>query len=127
MTTIVPKLSSGGAVKIRITSMDLGTTRWKEGSFEILEKENKVSLCIRFNCGGASKTFQLNQNLKLVNQNLSRIMLTLKDNNVIILDKIPPTLLQKTKEYLEKLKQGKTSNYTAARFKKLQSFVGEAI
>jgi len=46
---------------------------------------------------------------------------------VIILDKIPPTLLQKTKEYLEKLKLGKTSNYTAARFKKLQGFVGEAI
>uniref|UniRef100_A0A8C3AGY1 Ubiquitin carboxyl-terminal hydrolase n=1 Tax=Cyclopterus lumpus TaxID=8103 RepID=A0A8C3AGY1_CYCLU len=107
MTTIVPKLSSGGAVKIRISSLDLGTTRWKEGTFEILEKENKVSLCIRFNCGGASKTFQLNQNLKIVHQNLSRIMLTLKDNNVIILDKIPPTLLQKTKEYLEKLKLGK--------------------
>uniref|UniRef100_A0A8C3G808 Ubiquitin carboxyl-terminal hydrolase n=1 Tax=Cyclopterus lumpus TaxID=8103 RepID=A0A8C3G808_CYCLU len=59
MTTIVPKLSSGGAVKIRISSLDLGTTRWKEGTFEILEKENKVSLCIRFNCGGASKTFQV--------------------------------------------------------------------
>ncbi|XP_056289419.1 ubiquitin carboxyl-terminal hydrolase 37 isoform X2 [Pseudoliparis swirei] len=119
MTTVVPKLSSGGPVKIRITSMDLGTTRWKEGTFEILEKENKVSLCIRFNCGGASKTFQLNQNLKLVNQNLSRIMLTLKDNNVIILDKIPPTLLQKTKEYLEKLKLGKTilkSSHGSANF-----------
>ncbi|CAB1447159.1 unnamed protein product [Pleuronectes platessa] len=107
MATLVPKLCSGGAVKIRFSSMDLGTTRWKEGTFEILEKDNKVNLCLRFNCGGASKTFQLNQNVKNINQNLSRIMLTLKDNSVIVLDKMPPTLVQKTKEYLEKLKQGK--------------------
>ncbi|XP_022595936.1 ubiquitin carboxyl-terminal hydrolase 37 isoform X1 [Seriola dumerili] len=107
MATIVPKLSSGGAIKIRFSSMDLGTTRWKEGTFEILEKDNKVNLCLRFSCGGASKTFQLNQNVKNINQNLNRIMLTLKDNSVITLDKMPPTLVQKTKEYLEKLKQGK--------------------
>uniref|UniRef100_A0A4W6FFB4 Ubiquitin carboxyl-terminal hydrolase n=1 Tax=Lates calcarifer TaxID=8187 RepID=A0A4W6FFB4_LATCA len=107
MATIVPKLSSGGAIKIRFTSMDLGTTRWKEGTFEILEKDNKVSLCLRFNCGGASKTFQLNQNVKNFTQNLNRIMLTLKDNSVITLDKMPQSLVQKTKEYLEKLKQGK--------------------
>uniref|UniRef100_A0A8C4I6B7 Ubiquitin carboxyl-terminal hydrolase n=1 Tax=Dicentrarchus labrax TaxID=13489 RepID=A0A8C4I6B7_DICLA len=107
MATIVPKLSSGGAVKIRFTSLDLGTTRWKEGTFEILEKDNKVSLCLRFNCGGASKNFQLNQNVKTVSQNMNRIMLTLKDNCVITLDKMPSTLVQRTKEYLEKLKQGK--------------------
>ncbi|XP_034077415.1 LOW QUALITY PROTEIN: ubiquitin carboxyl-terminal hydrolase 37-like [Gymnodraco acuticeps] len=108
MSTIVPKLSSGGAsVKIRLTSLDLGTTRWKEGTFEILEKDNKINLCLRFNCGGASKIFQLYQNLKTVNQNQNRIMLTLKDNSVIVLDKIPPTLLQKTKEFLDKLKTGK--------------------
>lgn len=59
MATVVPKLSSAGAVKIRFTSLDLGTTRWKEGTFEILEKDNKVNLCLRFNCGGASKTFQV--------------------------------------------------------------------
>ncbi|KAI4805776.1 hypothetical protein KUCAC02_010373 [Chaenocephalus aceratus] len=108
MSTIVPKLSSGGAsVKIRLTSLDLGTTRWKEGTFEILEKDNKTNLCLRFNCGGASKMFQLNQNLKTVTQNQNRIMLTLKDNSVIVLDKIAPTLLQKTKEFLDKLKTGK--------------------
>lgn len=45
-------------------------------------------------------------------------MLTLKDSSVIILDKIPQTLHQKTKDYLEKLKLGKPSNYTAAHFKK---------
>ncbi|XP_025999560.1 ubiquitin carboxyl-terminal hydrolase 37 isoform X1 [Astatotilapia calliptera] len=107
MATVVPKLSSAGAVKIRFTSLDLGTTRWKEGTFEILEKDNKVNLCLRFNCGGASKTFQLNQNVKNISQSANRIVLTLKDNSVITLDKMPPPLVQKTKEYLEKLKQGK--------------------
>nr|XP_046259112.1 ubiquitin carboxyl-terminal hydrolase 37 [Scatophagus argus] len=109
MATTVPKLSSGGAVKIRFTSMDRGTTRWREGTFEILEKDNKVNLCLRFSCGGASKIFQLNQNVKTINQNLNRIQLTLKDNSVITLDKLPPTLVQRTKEYLEKLKQAKTA------------------
>lgn len=115
----MPKLSSGGAVKIRFTSLDLGTTRWKEGTFEILEKDNKVNLCLRFNCGGASKTFQLNQNVKNINQNMNRIMLTLKDSSVIILDKMPVTLAQRTKEYLEKLKQGKSvlkSSHGSANF-----------
>ncbi|XP_063743562.1 ubiquitin carboxyl-terminal hydrolase 37 isoform X2 [Eleginops maclovinus] len=108
MSTIVPKLSSGGAiVKIRLTSLDLGTTKWKEGTFEILEKDNKINLCLRFNCSGASKSFQLNQNLKNVTQNFSRIMLTLMDNSVIVLDKIPQNLLQNTKECLDKLKTGK--------------------
>ncbi|XP_068602511.1 ubiquitin carboxyl-terminal hydrolase 37 [Brachionichthys hirsutus] len=119
MATVVPKLSSGGAVKIRFTSMDRGTTRWKEGTFEILEKDNKINLCLRFNCGGASKTFQLNQNVKTINQNLNRIQLTLKDNSVITLDKLPPTLVQRTKEYLEKLKQAKTvlkSSHGSANF-----------
>uniref|UniRef100_A0A672YFN5 Ubiquitin carboxyl-terminal hydrolase n=1 Tax=Sphaeramia orbicularis TaxID=375764 RepID=A0A672YFN5_9TELE len=54
-----PTLKSSGAVKIRFTSIDLGTTRWKEGTFEILEKDNKVNLCLRFSCGGAAKTFQV--------------------------------------------------------------------
>uniref|UniRef100_A0AAX7V9J7 Ubiquitin carboxyl-terminal hydrolase 37 n=1 Tax=Astatotilapia calliptera TaxID=8154 RepID=A0AAX7V9J7_ASTCA len=99
-------------VPIRFTSLDLGTTRWKEGTFEILEKDNKVNLCLRFNCGGASKTFQLNQNVKNISQSANRIVLTLKDNSVITLDKMPPPLVQKTKEYLEKLKQGKPGNDT---------------
>ncbi|KAM9850937.1 ubiquitin carboxyl-terminal hydrolase 37 [Aulostomus maculatus] len=125
MATVVPKLSSGGAVKIRFSSLDLGTTRWKEGTFEILEKDNKVNLCLRFNCGGASKTFQLNQNVKSVNPNQSRIILTLKDNSIITLDKMPPSLLQKTKEYLEKLRQGKTmvlkSSHGSANFSVLSN------
>lgn len=59
MATTVPKLSSGGAVKIRLTSIEVGTTKWKEGTFEILERDNKVNLCLRFSCGGACKTFQV--------------------------------------------------------------------
>lgn len=119
MATVVPKLSSGGAVKMRLTSLDMGTTRWKEGTFEILEKDNKVNLCLRFSCGGASKVFQLNQNVKSISHNGSRITLTLKDSSVIILDKMPTTLAQRTKEYLEKLKQGKTilkSSHGSANF-----------
>lgn len=53
---------------------------------------------------------QLNQNVKNFSQNLNRIMLTLKDHSVITLDKMPPSLVQRTKEYLEKLKQGKSGN-----------------
>ncbi|CAL8341203.1 unnamed protein product [Boreogadus saida] len=106
MAAAVTKLSSG-VVKIRFNSIDLGTTRWKEGAFEILEKDNKSSLSLRFNCGGPPKTFQLNQNVKQISQSMSRIMVTLKDSSIITLDKLPVSLVQKTKEYLEKVKQGK--------------------
>ena len=59
MAAAVTKLSCGD-VQIRFNSIDLGTTRWKEGAFEILEKDNKSSLSLRFNCGGPPKTFQVN-------------------------------------------------------------------
>lgn len=59
MASPVPKVSSGGTVKIRFNSMDLGTTKWKEGTFEILEKDNKVNLQLRYSSGGAPKTFQV--------------------------------------------------------------------
>uniref|UniRef100_A0A8C7Y6T2 Ubiquitin carboxyl-terminal hydrolase n=1 Tax=Oryzias sinensis TaxID=183150 RepID=A0A8C7Y6T2_9TELE len=117
MSTFVPKLSSGTTVKIRFNTIELGGTKWKEGTFEILEKDNRVNLCLRFSCGGAAKTFQLNHNVKSISQNPNRIMLTLKDNVVIYLDKMPQPLVQRTKEYLEKLKQGKSvlkSSYGSA-------------
>uniref|UniRef100_H2MJB1 Ubiquitin carboxyl-terminal hydrolase n=1 Tax=Oryzias latipes TaxID=8090 RepID=H2MJB1_ORYLA len=117
MSTFVPKLSSGSTVKIRFNTIELGGTKWKEGTFEILEKDNRVNLCLRFSCGGAAKTFQLNHNVKSISQNPNRIMLTLKDNVVIYLDKMPQPLVQRTKEYLEKLKQGKSvlkSSYGSA-------------
>lgn len=53
-----PILSSRGTVQIRFSSIDLGTTKWREGTFEILEKDNKISLCLRFNCG-TLKIFQV--------------------------------------------------------------------
>ncbi|XP_003976082.1 ubiquitin carboxyl-terminal hydrolase 37 [Takifugu rubripes] len=101
-----PIVSSSGTVQIRFSSIDLGTTKWREGTFEILEKDNKISLCLRFNCG-TLKIFQLNQNLKTFSQNLSRIQLNLKDSSVIVLDKVPQMLVQRTYEYLKKLKQEK--------------------
>ncbi|XP_056435691.1 ubiquitin carboxyl-terminal hydrolase 37 isoform X2 [Gadus chalcogrammus] len=106
MAAAVTKLSCGD-VQIRFNSIDLGTTRWKEGAFEILEKDNKSSLSLRFNCGGPPKTFQLHQNVKQISQSMSRIMVTLKDSSIITLDRLPVSLVQKTKEYLEKVKQGK--------------------
>uniref|UniRef100_A0A8C5AS88 Ubiquitin carboxyl-terminal hydrolase n=1 Tax=Gadus morhua TaxID=8049 RepID=A0A8C5AS88_GADMO len=106
MAAAVTKLSCGD-VQIRFNSIDLGTTRWKEGAFEILEKDNKSSLSLRFNCGGPPKTFQLHQNVKHISQSTSRIMVTLKDSSIITLDRLPVSLVQKTKEYLEKVKQGK--------------------
>ncbi|XP_077436234.1 ubiquitin carboxyl-terminal hydrolase 37 isoform X2 [Vanacampus margaritifer] len=109
MATLVPKVSSGGVVKMRYTSIEVGVSRWKEGTFEILEKDNKVSLCLRFNSGGAGKTFQLNQNVKKVTFGVNRIILLLKDKNVITLDQMSSTLARKTNDYLEKLMQGKTS------------------
>lgn len=53
-----PTLSSSGTIQIRFISLDLGTTKWREGTFEIVEKDNKASLCLRFNCG-TLKFFQV--------------------------------------------------------------------
>lgn len=164
-----PTLSSSGTVQIRFVSLDLGTTKWREGTFEIVEKDNKSSLSVRFNCGtlkffqvlcfSSSDLFivyvqwfeyqlaiwqqkgnqhiirqldimlclisvsylnnvnwfswlQLNQNVKTFSQSLSRIQLTLKDGTIIVLDKVPQTLVQQTIEYLKKLKQEKEGNFT---------------
>uniref|UniRef100_A0A8C7GAK0 Ubiquitin carboxyl-terminal hydrolase n=1 Tax=Oncorhynchus kisutch TaxID=8019 RepID=A0A8C7GAK0_ONCKI len=111
MAAAVPKLSSGSVVKIRYNSIDVGTTRWKEGTFEVLEKDNKVNLCLKFNAGGALKSFQLNQNVKNVMMHsmhtMRRIVVSLKDGSVVTLERIPTAVAEKMKEYLEKLKQGK--------------------
>uniref|UniRef100_A0A3Q2Z3E2 Ubiquitin carboxyl-terminal hydrolase n=1 Tax=Hippocampus comes TaxID=109280 RepID=A0A3Q2Z3E2_HIPCM len=109
MATVVPKVSSGGTVKVRYTGSDVSVSRWKEGTFEILEKDTKVNLCLKFNSGGAGKTFQLNQNVKKVSLATNKITLILKDNRIITLDQMSSTLARKTNDYLEKLMQGKTS------------------
>lgn len=114
-----PKVSSGSMVKIRVHSLDLGTTKWKEGTFEIQERDNKSSLCLRFSCGGAVKTFQLNQNVRKVVPLSNKITVALKDNSIIHLDNLPLALAQKTKEYLENVKLGKPvlkASYGSANF-----------
>lgn len=108
MTSVTSKLASGSVVRIRVHCSDFGITKWKEGTFEIQEKDNKSSLCLRFNCGGAAKTFQLSQNVKKVSfTQLNKITVNLKDNSMIYLDNLPPGVAQKTKDYLENLKLGK--------------------
>ncbi|KAJ8349665.1 hypothetical protein SKAU_G00247950 [Synaphobranchus kaupii] len=111
MSATVLKLSTSGAVRIRICNSEVGTTRWKEGGFEIHEKDSKVNLCLKFNSGGAPKIFQLNQNVKNVvlspMQSPVRLVVTLKDSSVVTFDRMPGSLAQKTKDYLDKLKQGK--------------------
>ena len=66
MSAAVPKLSTSGVVRIRICNSELGTTRWKEGGFEIHEKDSKVNLCLKFNSGGAPKIFQVTDLLLFV-------------------------------------------------------------
>ncbi|XP_061091398.1 ubiquitin carboxyl-terminal hydrolase 37-like [Conger conger] len=110
MAPAPPKVLQGDSVRIRICSLELGTTRWKEGSFEIHESDGKANLWVKFNCGGAPKIFQLKQNVKNVvlgpMQSLIRLAVTLKDSSVTF-DRVPVTLAQKMKEYLERIKEGK--------------------
>uniref|UniRef100_A0A8C7M414 Ubiquitin carboxyl-terminal hydrolase n=1 Tax=Oncorhynchus kisutch TaxID=8019 RepID=A0A8C7M414_ONCKI len=105
MAVAVPKLSSGAVVKIRYNSIDVGTTRWKEGTFEVLEKDNKVNLCLKFSAGGAAKSFQLNHNVNNVVMQpihtMRRIVVTLKDDSIVTLERVPPVVAEKMKEYLE--------------------------
>ncbi|TSK92913.1 Ubiquitin carboxyl-terminal hydrolase 37 [Bagarius yarrelli] len=115
MAVALPKLTSGGAIRIRFTSLDVGTTKWKEGIFEVHERDNKSNLVLKFNSGGAPKYFQLNHNVKNVilgpihSQN--RLSLTLKDSSVVILERLPISVAKKLKEYLETIKQGKQTAF----------------
>uniref|UniRef100_A0AAY4BMV5 Ubiquitin carboxyl-terminal hydrolase n=1 Tax=Denticeps clupeoides TaxID=299321 RepID=A0AAY4BMV5_9TELE len=118
------KLSSVVPVRIRISSLDHGTTKWKEGGFEIHEKDNKVNMLVKFNCGGPAKNFQLNHNVKNVvwgsMHHHNRMVLTLKDSSTVSIEKMPILLAKKMKEYIEALKQGKQpvmkANHGSANF-----------
>ncbi|XP_067890868.1 ubiquitin carboxyl-terminal hydrolase 37 isoform X2 [Heterodontus francisci] len=97
--------------QIRINSIQTGTTKWREGSFEIVEKDNKASLVVLFNSGGPAKTFQLSHNVKVVKispslKQHSRLLLTLHDKSSLIIDKAPSTDALILKEYLEGLNHG---------------------
>ncbi|XP_052004409.1 ubiquitin carboxyl-terminal hydrolase 37 [Xyrauchen texanus] len=112
MAVAVPKLTSGGTVRIRIRCGELGTTKWKEGIFEIQERDNKINLLLKFNSGGAPRSFQLNHNVKQVSwapmHGPNRVTLTLKDTSVVMMDKLPMLVAKKMREYLEVVKHGKT-------------------
>ncbi|XP_028847900.1 ubiquitin carboxyl-terminal hydrolase 37 [Denticeps clupeoides] len=122
--TAAAKLSSVVPVRIRISSLDHGTTKWKEGGFEIHEKDNKVNMLVKFNCGGPAKNFQLNHNVKNVvwgsMHHHNRMVLTLKDSSTVSIEKMPILLAKKMKEYIEALKQGKQpvmkANHGSANF-----------
>uniref|UniRef100_A0A671R7G4 Ubiquitin carboxyl-terminal hydrolase n=1 Tax=Sinocyclocheilus anshuiensis TaxID=1608454 RepID=A0A671R7G4_9TELE len=111
MAVAVPKLTSGGAVRIRIRCGELGTAKWKEGVFEIHERDNKINLLVKFNSGGTPKMFQLNHNVKQVSwyqtHGPNRVTLTLKDSSVVMMDKLSLLVAKKMKEYLEMVRLGK--------------------
>uniref|UniRef100_A0A9J7ZPK1 Ubiquitin carboxyl-terminal hydrolase n=1 Tax=Cyprinus carpio carpio TaxID=630221 RepID=A0A9J7ZPK1_CYPCA len=111
MAVAVPKMTSGGAVRIRIRCGELGTTKWKEGVFEIHERDNKINLLVKFNSGGTPRMFQLNHNVKQVSwyqtRGPNRVTLTLKDSSVVMMDKLSLLVAKKMKEYLEMVRLGK--------------------
>ncbi|XP_053142723.1 ubiquitin carboxyl-terminal hydrolase 37 isoform X2 [Hemicordylus capensis] len=91
---------------IRVRSIRTGTTKWREGSFEIVDKDNKVSLVVHYNAGGIPNTFQLNHNIKNVvvrtnREKLCYLMITLKDSSFLTVDKIPSKEANEIKLYLE--------------------------
>ncbi|CAM4607905.1 unnamed protein product [Leuciscus chuanchicus] len=111
MSVSGPRLTSGGPVRIRIRCGELGTTKWREGVFEIHERDNKINLLVKFNSGGAPRMFQLNHNVKQVSwyptHGPNRVTLTLKDSSVVMMDKVNMLVAKKMKEYLEKVRLGK--------------------
>nr|KAF6498482.1 ubiquitin specific peptidase 37 [Rousettus aegyptiacus] len=97
---------------IRIRSMQTGITKWKEGSFEIVEKENKVSLVVHYNTGGIPRTFQLSHNIKNVvlrpsGAKQSRLMLTLQDNSFLSIDKVPSKDAEEMRLFLDAVHQNR--------------------
>ncbi|XP_013924471.1 PREDICTED: ubiquitin carboxyl-terminal hydrolase 37 isoform X3 [Thamnophis sirtalis] len=91
---------------VRMRSIQTGTTKWKEGTFEIVDKESKVILVVHYNAGGIPKMFPLNHNIKnvVVRQSKGKLcclMITLKDSSVLTLDKIPSKDANEMKLYLE--------------------------
>uniref|UniRef100_A0A8C0W2I7 ubiquitinyl hydrolase 1 n=1 Tax=Castor canadensis TaxID=51338 RepID=A0A8C0W2I7_CASCN len=97
---------------IRIRSMQTGITKWKEGSFEIVEKDNKVSLVVHYNTGGIPRIFQLSHNIKNVvlrpsGAKQSRLMLTLQDNSFLSIDKVPSKDAEEMRLFLDAVHQNR--------------------
>ncbi|XP_006892004.1 PREDICTED: ubiquitin carboxyl-terminal hydrolase 37 [Elephantulus edwardii] len=97
---------------IRIRSMQTGITKWKEGSFEIVEKDNKISLVVHYNTGGIPRIFQLSHNIKNVvlrpsGAKQSRLMLTLQDNSFLSIDKVPSKDAEEMRLFLDAVHQNR--------------------
>ncbi|CAI9533395.1 unnamed protein product [Staurois parvus] len=91
---------------IRIHCLNMGTSKWKEGSCEVVEKDNKYSLVVNFNAGGVPAKFQLHQNIKNVvlrpaGAKQSRLLVTLKDTSSLTIDKVPSKDAEELKHFLE--------------------------
>uniref|UniRef100_A0A4W3HHN0 Ubiquitin carboxyl-terminal hydrolase n=1 Tax=Callorhinchus milii TaxID=7868 RepID=A0A4W3HHN0_CALMI len=98
--------------QIRINSIQTGTTRWREGNLEVVERDNKASLLVRFKCGGPTRTFQLSRNVKTVKMSPAvkqetRLMLTLQDKSSLTIDKAPSSQAQLLVDFLEDLSRMK--------------------
>ncbi|KAL6082160.1 hypothetical protein STEG23_027335 [Scotinomys teguina] len=92
--------------------MQTGITKWKEGSFEIVEKDNKISLVVHYNTGGIPRTFQLSHNIKNVvlrpsGTKQSRLMLTLQDNSFLSIDKVPSKEAEEMRLFLDAVHQNR--------------------
>ncbi|KAG8432268.1 hypothetical protein GDO86_016782 [Hymenochirus boettgeri] len=93
---------------IRIHCINVGTSKWKEGSCEVFEKDNKFSLVIQFKAGGIPTKFPLNQNIKSIvlrpiGGQQGRFMLTMKDSSSLTIDKVLYKDADKLKFFLESL------------------------
>lgn len=92
--------------------MQTGITKWKEGSFEIVEKDNKISLVVHYNTGGIPRMFQLSHNIKNVvlrpsGTKQSRLMLTLQDNSFLSIDKVPSKEAEEMRLFLDAVHQNR--------------------
>lgn len=93
---------------IRIHCLNMGTSKWKEGKCEVMEKDNKFTLVVNFNAGGAPARFQLNQNirnivLRPVGMKQSRLLLTMKDSSSLTMDKVSSKEAEELKHLLESI------------------------
>lgn len=91
----------------------MGTSKWKEGSCEVVEKDNKYSLIVTFNAGGVPAKFQLHQNIKNVvlrpaGVKQSRLLVTLKDTSSLTIDKVSSKDAEELKHFLEAISNEKT-------------------
>ncbi|XP_063285340.1 ubiquitin carboxyl-terminal hydrolase 37 isoform X2 [Pelobates fuscus] len=98
---------------IRIHCLNMGTSKWKEGFCEVVEKDNKFTLVVNFNAGGVPAKFQLSQNIKNIvlrptGMKQSRLMLTLKDSGAITVDKAPMKDAEVLKHFLDSVDKGPT-------------------